>query len=106
MLELIPFLKDHWKPLVCVLLVALFIWQLPAELNYFRKNRLVRQQATILADHARVERADISAQKESDSLNNFISGREYENNHQLEKNSIHARTLPTVLLPVKPPLER
>ena len=106
MLDLTAFVREHWKPLLVVLLAALFIWQLPAGLNLFRKNRLVNQQATILAARARVERADEAAQKESDSLKNFINGREYENNHQLEKNSIHARTLPAVLLPVKPPRER
>ena len=106
MLDLTTFVKEHWKPLLFILLAALFIWQVPAELNFFRKNRLVNQEATILADKERAVRNDVAAQKQSDSLNNFINGREYENNHQLEKNSIHARTLPAVLLPVSPPHER
>lgn len=106
MLELLPFLKDHWKPLLVVILAAIFIWQMPAELNFWHKSRLIKQEADIMAQHTQTERANVQAQKESDSLNNFIKGREYENNDQLEKNSIHARTLPAVLLPVVPPHER
>ena len=106
MLELTEFLREHWKPRAFVLLATLFIWQMPAALTFWKKYRLVKQQTTILTQHAATERANVRAQKESDSLTNFIKGREYENNYELEKNSTHARTLPPVLLPVKPPHER
>ena len=106
MLELLAFLKEHWKPLACVVLVATIIWQVPAELNFLKKRHLVKQETAIFGHQEAAQRADEQYQKQSDSLNNFIKGQQYENNAQLEKNSTHARNLPAVLLPVTPPHER